>query len=92
MSREKMPTVAFHVEPEVLRAIEDAVARGLYPNRSEAIRDALRKLLDKYRDTLKKLEEEEFNRRILPGRPRGPVYVEPVGEKKDRPIVVEPLD
>jgi len=50
--REKMELVSLHIPTAQLKAIDDLVRRGDYPNRSEAIRDAIRQLLDRYRDLL----------------------------------------
>ena len=43
--QEKMILVTFHVPKPLLDTIDDFVRRGIYPNRSEAIRDAIRLLL-----------------------------------------------
>jgi len=41
-----------HLPKAMLVALDDMVRRGIYPNRSEAIRDALAKLLASYKDVL----------------------------------------
>jgi len=45
MKDEKMILVTLHVPKPLLDMIDDLVRRGIYPNRSEAIRDAIRLLL-----------------------------------------------
>jgi hypothetical protein len=50
--REKMELVSLHIPTAQLKALDGLVTRGAYPNRSEAIRDAIRQLLDRYRDLL----------------------------------------
>jgi len=39
-----MPTVQVRLGDELVGIIDAAVAKGVYPNRSEAVRDALRRL------------------------------------------------
>ncbi len=51
---EPMELVSVHLPKPMLVALDDMVRRGIYPNRSEAIRDALAKLLMNYRDVLKR--------------------------------------
>jgi len=48
--REKMEPVTFHLPKPLLNLIDDLVRRGIYPNRSEAIRDAIRLLLAHFID------------------------------------------
>jgi len=43
--QEKMELISFHLPKPLLDMIDDLVRRGIYPNRSEAIRDAIRLLL-----------------------------------------------
>jgi len=50
--REKMELVSLHIPTAQLKALDGLVTRGAYPNRSEAIRDAIRQLLERYRDML----------------------------------------
>ena len=50
--REKMELVSLHIPTAQLKALDGLVTRGAYPNRSEAIRDAIRQLLERYRDLL----------------------------------------
>jgi len=57
--REKMELVSLHIPTAQLKAIDDLVRRGDYPNRSEAIRDAIRQLLDRYRDILIPTDEAQ---------------------------------
>jgi len=48
--REKMVLITFHIPKPLLDIIDDLVRGGIYPNRSEAIRDAIRQLLMYFRD------------------------------------------
>ena len=52
--REPMELISVHLPRAMLVALDDMVRRGIYPNRSEAIRDALAKLLAQYKDVLKR--------------------------------------
>ena len=54
-----MELVSLHIPTAQLKAIDDLVRRGDYPNRSEAIRDAIRQLLDRYRDILIPTDEAQ---------------------------------
>jgi len=47
--------VSFHIPKNILRALDRLVEMGVFNNRSEAIRLALYKLIEEYRDFL--LEE-----------------------------------
>ncbi|MEM1519441.1 MAG: ribbon-helix-helix domain-containing protein [Pyrobaculum sp.] len=47
--REKMVLISFHVPRSYVENIDELVRLGHYPNRSEAIRAAIRELLDRYR-------------------------------------------
>ena len=40
--REKMALISFHLPQEMLQQLEELVRRGLFPNRSEAVRAAIR--------------------------------------------------
>ena len=40
-----MATVQIRLTPKQIKAIDSYVRRGTYPNRSEAVRDAVRKLI-----------------------------------------------
>ena len=46
--REKMVLISLHVPKYYVEVIDDLVRQGVYPSRSEAIRDAIRQLLDHY--------------------------------------------
>ena len=48
-SRERMAIISFHLPPELLRAVEELVKEGRYPNRSTIIREAIRQMLDRWR-------------------------------------------
>jgi len=52
--REPMELISVHLPRAMLVALDDMVRKGIYPNRSEAIRDALAKLLAQYKDVLKR--------------------------------------
>jgi antitoxin ParD1/3/4 len=41
-----METVQIRLTEKQIRNIESLVKKGVYPNRSEAVRDAVRKLVD----------------------------------------------
>ena len=45
-----MELISVHIPSALLQIIDDMVRRGLYPSRSEAIRDAIRLLLVHFRD------------------------------------------
>jgi transcriptional regulator, CopG family len=51
--KEPMELVSVHLPRAMLIALDNMVRRGIYPNRSEAIRDALAKLLAQYKDVLR---------------------------------------
>ncbi|MEM4438639.1 MAG: ribbon-helix-helix domain-containing protein [Pyrobaculum sp.] len=46
--REKMVLISFHVPPSQLRQIDELVRAGLYANRSDVVRAAIRELLLRY--------------------------------------------
>jgi Arc/MetJ-type ribon-helix-helix transcriptional regulator len=46
--REKMVLISLHVPKYYVEVIDDLVRQGVYPSRSEAIRDAIRQLLERY--------------------------------------------
>jgi Arc/MetJ-type ribon-helix-helix transcriptional regulator len=48
--REKMELISFHLPKPLLDIIDNLVRQGVYPSRSEAIRDAIRLLLEHLRD------------------------------------------
>jgi transcriptional regulator, CopG family len=50
--KEPMELISVHLPKPMLAALDNLVRRGIYPNRSEAIRDALAKLLASYKDIL----------------------------------------
>jgi hypothetical protein len=52
--KEPMELVSVHLPKAMLMALDEMVRKGIYPNRSEAIRDALAKLLMNYKDVLKR--------------------------------------
>jgi len=43
-----MKLITLHVPPTYLEALSILVDRGIYPNRAEAIRDGIRRLLESY--------------------------------------------
>jgi len=48
--REKMVLISVHIPKPLLDIIDDLVRQGVYPSRSEAIRDAIRLLLQHFKD------------------------------------------
>jgi Arc/MetJ-type ribon-helix-helix transcriptional regulator len=46
--RERMIVISFHVSKSLLDAIDDLVRRGVFPSRSEALREAIRLLVEQY--------------------------------------------
>lgn len=46
--REKMELISFHLPKPLFDIVDNLVRQGVYPSRSEAIRDAIRLLLEKY--------------------------------------------
>jgi len=46
--REKMVLISFHVPQAYVEMLDELVKSGVFPNRSEAVRAALRELLSKY--------------------------------------------
>jgi Arc/MetJ-type ribon-helix-helix transcriptional regulator len=46
--REKMVLISLHVPKYYVEVIDDLVRQGVYPSRSEAIRDAIRQLLERH--------------------------------------------
>jgi predicted solute-binding protein len=47
--KEKMVLISFHIPKSYVEVIDELVRRGVYPSRSEAIRAALRELVNKYK-------------------------------------------
>jgi len=57
---ERMILVSFHIPRQMLRELDELVKRGIFPSRSEAIRVAIRNLIEKEkqrRDTVEKYRE-----------------------------------
>ena len=48
-----MSTVQIRLTPKQIRMIDSFVRKGSYPNRSEAVRDAVRKLVSENSITIK---------------------------------------
>jgi len=46
--KEKMILISFHVPQSYVEMLDELVKSGVFPNRSEAVRAALRELLSKY--------------------------------------------
>ncbi|ABO07963.1 transcriptional regulator, CopG family [Pyrobaculum calidifontis JCM 11548] len=46
--REKMVLISFHVPQSYVEMLDELVKSGVFPNRSEAVRAALRELLNRY--------------------------------------------
>jgi Arc/MetJ-type ribon-helix-helix transcriptional regulator len=71
--QEKMSLISVHVPKRMLEELDELVRKGIYPNRSEAIRAAIRELL--YKESLKpaarqaeEVVESEEEIEVLPGR------------------------
>ena len=47
--KEKMVLISFHIPKSYVEVLDELVRRGVYPSRSEAIRVALRELVNKYK-------------------------------------------
>ncbi len=47
--KEKMVLISFHLPKSYVEVLDELVRRGVYPSRSEAIRVALRELVNKYK-------------------------------------------
>jgi len=71
-SQDKMSLISVHVPKKMLEELDELVRRGIFPNRSEAIRAALRDLL--YKEVFKakvpraEEKEEELPISLLKGR------------------------
>jgi antitoxin ParD1/3/4 len=64
-SQDKMSLISVHVPKKMLEELDELVRRGIFPNRSEAIRAALRDLL--YKEVFKtKVPREEEKEEELP--------------------------
>lgn len=46
--KEKMILISFHVPQSYVEMLDELVKSGVFPNRSEAVRAALRELLNRY--------------------------------------------
>jgi len=58
-SQDRMTLISVHVPRKMLEELDELVRRGIFPNRSEAIRAALRDLLYKEVFKTKAVREEE---------------------------------
>lgn len=56
-----MVLITFHIPEELLKKLDEIVARGVFPSRSEAIRFAIIKLIEY-------IENRKLNELMLPGR------------------------
>ncbi|ABL88717.1 transcriptional regulator, CopG family [Pyrobaculum islandicum DSM 4184] len=71
-SQDKMSLISVHVPKKMLEELDELVRRGIFPNRSEAIRAALRDLL--YKEVFKarapreEEKEEELQIPFIKGR------------------------
>ncbi|ABP50001.1 ribbon-helix-helix domain-containing protein [Pyrobaculum arsenaticum] len=64
-NQDKMSLISVHVPKKMLEELDELVRRGIFPNRSEAIRAALRDLL--YKEVFKtKPPKEEKKEEDLP--------------------------
>lgn len=55
--QEKMALISVHVPKRMLEELDELVRKGIYPNRSEAIRAAIRELL--YKESLKPTPKQQ---------------------------------
>ncbi|MCC6019872.1 MAG: ribbon-helix-helix domain-containing protein [Thermoproteaceae archaeon] len=58
-SKERMALISVHVPRKMLEELDELVRRGIFPNRSEAIRAALRDLLYKQAFIVSRPQREE---------------------------------
>jgi len=65
-SQDKMELISVHVPKKMLEELDELVRRGIFPNRSEAIRAALRDLLYKEYFKARPPKEEEKEEIPLP--------------------------
>jgi len=63
---EKMVLISVHIPKQMLEELDELVRRGIYPSRSEAIRIAIRDLIMKHIELLRK--KQEFEDLLTPGR------------------------
>jgi Arc/MetJ-type ribon-helix-helix transcriptional regulator len=59
---EKMAIISFHLPSEWLRAMDELIREGRYPNRSEIIRTAIRQMLDRWTQTERPTERPSRER------------------------------
>jgi len=64
--KEKLVLISLRIPKQMYNELENLVAQGLFPSRSEAIRTAIRNLLLKERGQTNQYTEEE--RRLVVGR------------------------
>jgi len=64
--KEKLVLISLRIPKQMYNELENLVARGLFPSRSEAIRTAIRNLLLKEHGQTNQYAEEE--RRLVVGR------------------------
>ncbi|MEM1663907.1 MAG: ribbon-helix-helix domain-containing protein [Pyrobaculum sp.] len=63
-SQDKMSLISVHVPKKMLEELDELVRRGIFPNRSEAIRAALRDLL--YKEVFKARPPKEEEKEEIP--------------------------
>ena len=62
VAKEKMILISVHIPKNLLRELDELIAQGYFPSRSEAIRIAVRDLIMRTRGT------NEVNPGLTPGR------------------------
>lgn len=65
---EKMVLISFHLPKSMLDELDELVKMGKFPNRSEAIRVAIRDLILREKEAEKKRLRSDFDVPIVPGR------------------------
>jgi len=65
-ANEKMVLISVHIPKQMLEELDELVKRGIYPSRSEAIRIAIRDLLLRHYEMVRK--RQEFEDLLTPGR------------------------
>ena len=63
---EKMVLISVHIPKQMLEELDELVRKGIYPSRSEAIRIAIRDLLIRHYEMIRK--RQEFEDLLTPGR------------------------
>ena len=65
-AKEKMVLISVHIPKQMLEELDELIAKGVYPSRSEAIRIAIRDLLLRHYEIIRK--RQEYEDLLTPGR------------------------